>query len=326
MRVHANDGISAPAQEALKEQGFTVTVDFVPQEELAAYINTEKVDVLLVRSATKVRKDLIDTCPGLKLIARGGVGMDNIDVAYARKKGLRVVNTPASSSISVAELVMAHLFSMTRDLYKANRRMCVEGHDAACFKEMKKSYGKGAELRGKTLGIVGFGRIGKWVARYAIGNGMKVLYYDRSSTVDHIEVQLNGDTVRVGIKMVPMEELLNACDAISLHVPATDDGTPLLGAKEFAQMKKGMLVVNTARGNSLDEEELLKALNSGKVKAAALDVFENEPTPRADLLAHPNVSLSPHIGAATMEAQERIGDELVDILSAWRDEVTVGRG
>ena len=326
MRVHANDGISAQAQAAFKEQGFTITVNFVPQEELVAFINKEKIEALLVRSATKVRKDLIDACPGLKLIGRGGVGMDNIDVAYARGKGIRVVNTPASSSISVAELVMAHLFGLVRDLYKANRRMCVEGHDAAAFKEMKKSYGKGAELRGKTLGIVGFGRIGKWVARYAIGNGMKVVYYDRSATADHLEVQFNGDTVRIGVKMVPMEELLHSCDAITLHVPATEDGAPLLGAQEFAQMKKGMLVINTARGNSIDEEELLKALNTGTVKAAALDVFENEPTPRADLLAHPNVSLSPHIGAATMEAQERIGDELVELLVAFRDEVTVGRG
>ena len=173
MRVHANDGISAPAKEQLLEEGFITTTDFVPQEELVTYLNKEKVDALLVRSATKVRKDLIDACPGLKLIGRGGVGMDNIDVAYATEKGLRVINTPASSSISVAELVMAHLYSLMRDLYKANRRMPVEG--ATAFKEMKKEYGKGAELRGKTLGIIGFGRIGKWVARYAVGNGMKVV-------------------------------------------------------------------------------------------------------------------------------------------------------
>lgn len=326
MRVHANDGISDQAAASLTEQGFTITTQFVPQDGLAAYLNAEKVDALLVRSATKVRKDLIDACPGLRFIARGGVGMDNIDVAYAKEKGLRVVNTPASSSISVAELVMAHLYNLMRDLHKANRRMPTEGHDATAFKEMKKAYGKGTELRGKTLGVVGFGRIGKWVARYAIGNGMKVKYFDRSSTVDHLEVQFNGDTVRIGIKKVTLEEMLTTCDAVSLHIPATADGTPILGAKEFALMKPGMIIVNTARGNTLDEVELIKALSSGRLKAAALDVFENEPTPRAELMAQPNLSLSPHIGAATVEAQDRVGDELVDLLVAWRDEVAVGRG
>ncbi len=324
MRVHANDGISAPAKEQLLAEGFKITTDFVPQEGLAAYINKEKVDALLVRSATKVRKEFIDACPNLKFIARGGVGMDNIDVVHAKGKGIRVVNTPASSSISVAELVMAHLYSLTRDIYKANRRMPTEGCTA--FKEMKKEYGNGLELRGKTLGIIGFGRIGKWVARYAIGNGMKVVYTDNSATVDHLEVPFNGDTVRVGIKMLPLEELLAKSDAITLHVPSKADGTPVLGPEEFTMMKPGMLLVNTARGNSIDENALIAALNSGKVKAAGLDVYMNEPTPRADLLGMTNLSLSPHIGAATLEAQERIGGELVELLMAWRDEVTVARG
>ncbi|MEO5584409.1 MAG: NAD(P)-dependent oxidoreductase [Flavobacteriales bacterium] len=324
MRVHANDGISAPAKEQLLAEGFKITTDFVPQEGLAAYINKEKVDALLVRSATKVRKEFIDACPNLKFIARGGVGMDNIDVVHAKGKGIRVVNTPASSSISVAELVMAHLYSLTRDIYKANRRMPTEGCTA--FKEMKKEYGNGLELRGKTLGIIGFGRIGKWVARYAIGNGMKVVYTDNSATVDHLEVPFNGDTVRVGIKMLPLEELLAKSDAITLHVPSKADGTPVLGPEEFTMMKPGMLLVNTARGNSIDENALIAALKSGKVKAAGLDVYMNEPTPRADLMGMTNLSLSPHIGAATLEAQERIGGELVELLMAWRDEVTVARG
>jgi D-3-phosphoglycerate dehydrogenase len=324
MRVHANDGISAPAKEQLQAEGFILTTEFVPQEKLVAYLNREKVDALLVRSATKVRKELIDACPGLKLIGRGGVGMDNIDVSYAKGKGLRVINTPASSSISVAELVMAHLYGLMRDLYKANRRMPDEG--ATAFQEMKKEYGKGAELRGKTLGIIGFGRIGKWVARYAIGNGMKVVYTDNSSTVDHIEVPFNGDTVRVGIKMLPLEELLAQSDVITLHVPAKPDGSAVLGRDQFAMMKPGVIVLNTARGNSIDEDALIDALKSGKVKAAGLDVYTNEPTPRTDLLGLPNVSLSPHIGAATGEAQERIGGELAELLMAWRDEVTVGRG
>jgi D-3-phosphoglycerate dehydrogenase len=282
------------------------------------------VDVLLVRSATQVRQDLIDACPELKVIGRGGVGMDNIDVAYARQKGLKVVNTPASSSISVAELVMAHLFSLSRELYKANRRMPAEG--ATAFKELKKAYGKGGELRGKTLGIIGFGRIGRWVAHYAVGAGMKVIYTDHHATADHIDMEFNGQTFRVGIKMVPLDELLAKSDAITLHVPSNADGSPVLGPAEFAAMKRGMLVVNTARGNSIDEAALIKALQDGTVRAAGLDVFLDEPKPHTELLTQANVSLSPHIGAATNEAQDRIGLELAELLIAWRDEVTVGRG
>jgi D-3-phosphoglycerate dehydrogenase len=324
MRIHANDGISKEAVNLLKEEGFEVTSEHVLQEELAAYINAGRIEALLVRSATKVRQDLIDACPGLKLVGRGGVGMDNIDVAYARKKGLRVVNTPASSSISVAELVMAHLFSMMRGLYQANRRMPSEG--ATAFKELKKTYGSGAELRGKTLGVIGFGRIGCWVARYAIGAGMKVIYTDHHATVDHLDMEFNGETHRVGIKMVPLDELLAKSDAITLHVPSNPDNSPVLGAAEFTKMKKGMVVVNTARGSSIDEKALIAALKDGTVKAAGLDVFMDEPAPHKELLALPNVSLSPHIGAATGEAQDRIGMELAELLMAWRDEVTVGRG
>ena len=324
MRIHANDGISEEAQSLLKEQDITITTEHVPQEKLVDYINKEKVDALLVRSATKVRKELIDACPGLKLIGRGGVGMDNIDVEYAKGKGLRVINTPASSSISVAELVMGHLFNLMRDLYKSNRRMPSEGTTA--FKEMKKEYGSGTELRGKTLGIIGFGRIGRWVARYAVGAGMKVIYTDNSATVDYIEMEFNDVPCRVGIKMVPLEELLAKSDAISVHVNSKGDGKFALGEEEFAQMKPGVVLVNTARGNSIDENALIAALKDGRVKAAGLDVFMDEPTPHAELLTLPNVCLSPHIGAATIEAQERVGNELAELLIAWRDEVTVGRG
>lgn len=322
MRVHANDGISAQARASLQNEGFNVTTEHVTQDQLATYLNTEKVEVLLVRSATKVRKDLIDACPGVKLIGRGGVGLDNIDVAYAKQKGIPVINTPASSSISVAELVMAHLFSLMRNLHKANRRMPTEG--GTHFKELKKEYEKGFELRGKTLGIIGFGRIGQWTARYALGCGMKVIYVDNHATAEAIEVEVGGTSVRVPVRMVDMDHLLSHADAISVHVPAQKDGRALLGAAELAKMKKGVVIVNTARGGSIDEDALLNALASGHVRGAALDVFVNEPHPRPDLLADPNLSLSPHIGAATAEAQGRVGDELADQIISWRSLVNVG--
>lgn len=321
MRILANDGIAESGKAELKNEGFTVTTDHVPQDQLIAYINTHEVDVLLVRSATKVRKDLIDACPGLKLIGRGGVGMDNIDVAYAKSKGVEVINTPSASSISVAELVMAHLFSLMRSLHLANRRMPTEGHSA--FKDLKKEYEKGSELRGKTLGVIGFGRIGQWTARYALGVGMHVIYVDNSATAEAIEMEIGGQSIRVPVKMVELPELLAKADAISLHVPAQKDGQPLLGANELAQVKPGVVIVNTARGGSVDEDALLKALADGRVKGAALDVFVGEPAPRADILAEGKISLTPHIGAATAEAQGRVGAELVERIVDWRASVQV---
>lgn len=322
MRVHANDGISTRAKDSLSEEGFKVTTDHVPQDQLVAYINKENVEVLLVRSATKVRRELIDACPSLKLIGRGGVGLDNIDVAYARDKGLLVINTPASSSISVAELVMAHLFGLMRNLHKANRRMPAEGRTK--FKELKKEYEKGFELRGKTLGVIGFGRIGQWTARYALGCGMRVIYVDHSATVEALELEIGGSTVRVPVKMVSLNDLLQQADAISLHVPAQKDGRPVLGAAELALVKPGAVLVNTARGGSIDEDALLKALKDGRLRGAALDVFVGEPEPREDLMLEADLSLSPHIGAATAEAQGRVGDELADQIISWRSTVDVG--
>jgi len=321
MRIHANDGISAAAKGRLQEEGFNVTTEHVPQEQLAAYLNKEKVEVLLVRSATKARRDLIDACPGIKLIGRGGVGLDNIDVAHARSKNIPVVNTPASSSISVAELVIAHLFTLMRSLHKSNRRMAGEGRTK--FKELKKEYEKGFELRGKTLGVIGFGRIGQWTARYALGCGMKVIYSDNHATADVLELEVGGVIVRVPVKMVSLDELLKQSDAVSLHVPAQKDGRPVLGKRELGLMKPGAVLVNTARGGSVDEDELLAAIKEGRLRGAALDVFLNEPEPRADLLAEPGLSLSPHIGAATAEAQGRVGDELVERILSWRSAATV---
>ena len=315
MKILANDGISAAGKEKLEANGFTVVTTNVPQTQLADAINTEGYVGLLVRSATTARKELIDACPNLRFIGRGGVGMDNIDVEYARSKGITVFNTPGSSSLSVAELVMAQLFDMVRSLYDSNRQMPVNGLKE--FNALKKKYGKGSELRGKTLGIIGFGRIGRAVASYALGCGMKVVAYDRMPSNAPVQLHIAGHgNIDVLVPHVSMEELLSVSDLITLHVPKQDGGVAVLGAAELAMCKKGVYVVNTARGGSINEDALVAALNSGQVAAAALDVFENEPTPREDLLTHARISLTPHIGAATEEAQDRIGEEIADIVLA----------
>ncbi|MCM5663363.1 D-2-hydroxyacid dehydrogenase [Galbibacter mesophilus] len=309
MKVLANDGISQSGVDALKSKGFEVITTKVAQEQLENYINENKVDALLVRSATKVRKELIDACPSLKLIGRGGVGMDNIDVAYAKEKGLHVINTPAASSASVAELVFAHLYGGVRFLYDANRNMPLEGESK--FGQLKKAYAGGIELRGKTLGIIGIGRIGQETAKIALGVGMKVVVFD--PFIDDVTIPLeffDGQKVEFSIKTISKEEVLKQADFLTLHVPAQKEY--VLGKKEFEIMKDGVGVVNAARGGVIDEVALIEALDSKKVSFAGIDVFENEPTPAIKVLMHPKISLTPHIGAATGEAQDRIGVELAD--------------
>ena len=308
MKVLANDGIAASGKEALEKEGFTVVTETVDQDALIDTINQEAYEVLLVRSATTVRENLIDACPGLKMIGRGGVGMDNIDVEYARSKGINVFNTPAASSQSVAELIMAHLFGAVRSLYDSNRQMPTKG--AADFKVLKKKYAKGIELRGKTIGIIGFGRIGQALASYALGCGMNVLANDKTDGPFPIQLTIGGKAISVDVNSVSKEELLQQSDFISLHIPSV--GKAVIGAEEFAQMKDGVVMLNAARGGTIDEDALLDALNSGKVAHAALDVFVGEPKPRTDVLAHEKISLSPHVGAATLEAQDRIGTELAE--------------
>lgn len=318
MKVLANDGIAPSGKTALEKAGFTVVTETVAQENLIKAINENAYEVLLVRSATTVRKDLIDACPSLKMIGRGGVGMDNIDVDYARSKGIEVFNTPASSSQSVAELIMAHLFGAVRFLYDANRNMPAKGNSE--FKLLKKAYAKGIELQGKTIGIIGFGRIGKALAAYALGCGMKVIAHDRSNE-STIPVKLNiaGNSLEIPVKNRSLEELLEQSDFISLHVPGGDGA--LIDEAEFNKMKKGVVIANAARGGVVDEEALLNALDNGKVAHAALDVFKNEPNPDSRLLSHPKISLSPHIGAATLEAQDRIGTELADCIIHYYESV-----
>ena len=309
MKILANDGVSQAGIDILTAAGFEVITTNVAQEQVANYINENSITVLLVRSATTARKELIDACPGLKVIGRGGVGMDNIDVEYAREKGLSVINTPAASSASVAELVFAHLYGGARFLHDSNRNMPLEGESN--FKGLKKAYAKGVELRGKTIGIIGFGRIGQEVAKIALAVGMQVLAADKFIDKVSVPVTLfNGASVSVEISTLPMNEVLKKSDFLSLHVPAQKKY--VLGKKEFAMMKDGAVVVNAARGGVLDEVALVDALDSNKLAFAALDTFENEPKPEVKLLMHPKISLTPHIGAATLEAQDRIGEELAN--------------
>lgn len=309
IKILANDGIDPIGKKLLEEAGFIVDTNNIPQDELPARLN--EYDVITVRSATKVRKALIDSAPNLKAIGRGGVGVDNIDVEYAKEKGIPTYNTPASSSLSVAELVFAQLFGGVRFLHDSNRKMPVDG--GTKFNDLKKAYAKGIELRGKKLGIVGFGRIGREVAKIAIGVGMEVLAYDLFPFNPEVDIVLGGGTqVKVTVKTSTLDEIIKTADFITLHTPFIDKA--LIGAEELAQMKKGVALVNISRGGLIDELALVDALNSGQVSFAALDVFDNEPTPREEILKHPKISLTPHIGAATNEAQERIGTELASLI------------
>lgn len=309
MRILANDGIDPLGKKILEEAGFEVVTDHINQEDLA--IELKKFDAITVRSATQLRKNLLDECPNIRLIGRGGVGMDNIDVDYARSKGIIVVNTPASSSLSVGELVFAHFFNGIRFLYDSNRNMPSKG--AKEFSTLKKKYAKGSELKGKTLGVVGFGRIGRETAKIGLGLGMNVIYSDLYDGPSQLTLEFtNGISVELPVRQKSFEELLTQSDFISLHVPYID--RPLISTEEFAQMKDGVSIVNAARGGVIDESALIEALDKGKVAFAGLDVFENEPTPRQDILNHPKISLTPHIGAATVEAQERIGVELANLI------------
>ena len=309
MKVLANDGISKSGVDKLIKNGFDIITVSVEQGQLINYINKNDIDVLLVRSATKVRKDIIDNCPGLKIIGRGGVGMDNIDVEYARENGLKVINTPAASSLSVAELVVAHLYSCVRFLHISNRNMPLEGDTN--FKSLKKAFAKGIELRGKTLGIIGFGRIGQEVAKIAIGIGMHVIYYDLHNEKVNIELTFfDNKKIDFNLEKSSFKDVLSKSDFITLHVPAQKEY--VIGKKEFDLMKTGAGVINASRGGVIDEVALNKNINEGKISFAALDTFENEPKPEITLLMNPKISLTPHIGAATNEAQDRIGVELAD--------------
>lgn len=307
-KILINDGIHPSGLQKLVDHGYQVQTEKIAQENLETEL--PNFDAICVRSATKVRAPLIDACPNLKVVGRGGVGLDNIDVDYAKSKGVDVINTPAASSRSVAELAFSHLLSIARFVYKSNRHMPNQGSTE--FKALKKSYSKGFELSGKTMGIIGLGRIGEECAKIALGMEMEVLGVDPFVETKNVSLSLGGQKVEVNIPMVSMDEMLSKADVISLHIPFS--GKAVLGPEEFSKMKKGIIIINAARGGVVDEDALIEALGSEIVAAAGLDVFENEPEPREDLLKHPNVSCTPHIGASTNEAQEKIGLELADKL------------
>lgn len=310
MKILVNDGIEPIGKQLLEAAGFEVDMNKIDQSDLINKL--PEYDAICVRSATKVRKELIDACPNLKAIGRGGVGLDNIDVEYAKSKGIAVINTPAASSRSVGELAMAHMLGLSRFPHLANRKMPETGNTQ--FNELKKAYSKGAELEGKTLGIIGLGRIGMETARCGLGMGMNIVAYDPFVSEVTLHVGPRALEFQTTIQTESLDKLLATADYISLHIPSV--GKAILGKEEFEKMKTGVFVINCSRGGTIDEDALIHALNSGKVAAAGLDVFDNEPTPRMDILSHPRISLTPHIGASTEEAQNKIGEELAQKMIA----------
>ncbi len=306
VKILVNDGIHPTGQRMLEEAGYYVETEKVAQEELSKEL--PKYAAICVRSATKVREELINQCPNLKVIGRGGVGLDNIDVDFAKSKNIAVVNTPSASSRSVAELVFGHMMCLSRFLHDANRQMPSQGNEN--FSKLKKSYAKGSELEGKTLGVIGMGRIGQETMKIGIGLGMNIVAYDLNPKTVNFKVGSKQFSVNAEIKSTTLEEVLSTSDFISLHVPAGSQ--PLISKNEFDIVKKGCILINAARGGVIDESAMLEALDSGILAGVGLDVFENEPKPSELVLSHPKISLSPHIGASTNEAQEKIGIELAN--------------
>lgn len=310
--ILVNDGISKQGKNKLISYDFNVFDKKIAQEDLVEFINKNKIQAILVRSSTKVNKNIIDSCPSLKIIGRGGVGMDNIDVEHAKSKDIDVINTPDASSISVAELVFSHIFSISRFTHQSNRSMPLEGD--VSFKNLKKKYSNGFELKNKTIGIIGFGRIGQEVAKIAIGIGMKVLFFDKNINSKSIKIDFfDKKQISFELKVSEFKTVLSSSDILTIHVPKLHSS--LITKKEFKIMKKDACIINTSRGGIVNEKDLLESLNMNRIKFAGLDVFENEPTPDIKILMNDNISLTPHIGASTIEAQNRIGVELAEKLN-----------
>jgi D-3-phosphoglycerate dehydrogenase len=313
MKILINDGLHPAGQKLLQEAGHEIDTTNIPQDELNEKLN--EYDAILVRSATKVRKDLMDAAPNLKLIGRGGVGLDNIDLDTAKDKGIAVYNTPAASSRSVAELAMGHLFGIVRSLPMVNKKMSKDG--VTDFKVLKKVASKGIELQGKKLGLIGFGRIGRETAAIALGCGMEIIAYDPYLEEGDVELNLHpayNQKISINVKTVSKDELLAKADFIGLHIPGGQGY--VLDKEDFSKMKNGVGIVNCARGGTINEDALLEAIDTNKVSYAATDVFESEPPVDERILRVDSVGLSPHIGASTQEAQERVGIELAEKIIA----------
>ena len=309
MKVLANDGISQNSKKELIDLNFKIFDTKIDQSELIKYINRNHIEIILVRSATIINSEILNNCKSIKLIGRAGVGLDNIDLISAKQNNVRVFNTPNASSISVAELVISHLLSANRNLHITNRSMPLNGETK--FKEIKSHSSECKEVMFKTLGIIGLGRIGQEVAKRAFSLGMNVIAFDKK--IEKIKIHLDhikNQNIFFDLKTSSLNDVLKASDFITLHIPKIND-KPFIGRDEFDMMKKGVGIINTSRGGLIDESELIKFLNNKKVLFAALDVYENEPTPNIQLLMHDKISLSPHIGGSTVEAQERIGAEIV---------------
>ena len=309
MRILANDGIHQSGKEKLEKAGFIVDTEKIEQGKLKYGLNNYQ--VILVRSATKVTADIIDANPQLKIIGRAGVGLDNIDLKAAESKGVKVINTPAASSRSVAELAFSHMLNLARFVHLSNREMPKAG--TSDFKKLKKNYSAGTELYGKKLGIIGLGRIGKEAARIGLGLGMTVLPVDPFVNKSEIEVDIysgNLQKIKISLDTVSLDDMLAEADFITIHVPSTKE--PIIGAEQFKKLKNGVILINSSRGGAIDEDLLLAALEDGSIAGAGLDVFVGEPNPRGELVNHARISVTPHIGASTSEAQSRIGEELAD--------------
>lgn len=315
MIVLANDGISQNSKKELIDLKFKIFDTKIDQSELIKYINRNHIEIILVRSATIINSEILNNCKSIKLIGRAGVGLDNIDLISAKKNNVRVFNTPNASSISVAELVISHLLSANRNLHITNRSMPLNGETK--FKEIKSHSSECKEVMFKTLGIIGLGRIGQEVAKRAFSLGMNVIAFDKK--IEKIKIHLDhikNQNIFFDLKISSLNDVLKESDFITLHIPKIND-KPFIGRHEFDIMKKGVGIINTSRGGLIDESELIKFLNNKKVSFAALDVYENEPVPNIQLLMHDKISLSPHIGGSTVEAQERIGDEIVKEIKSF---------
>lgn len=312
MRILANDGLDKEAVQEIKNKGWELFLEKIPEDKISHFCNHNKIDVIIVRSATKLSKKVIEELNHTKYIIRAGIGTDNIDLDSAKAKNIKVLTTPEASVNSVAELTISLIFAALRNIKYAFTQMPLQGSKK--FTLLKNELSKGEEAYGKTIGIIGAGKIGKKVAEKTLLLGLHPLFYD--PYVYEISLLINFLDYKVVkvFKTISLAELIKLSDIISIHANYPRENGPIITKKEIEQMKDGVIIINTARGYCVNENDIIEGLNSGKIKAYCVDVFEGEPTPKAELLAHPNVFATPHIGASTIQAQRKIGKEIVNML------------